>query len=270
VVIEDAGAGIDLVQSSVTFALAANVENLTLTGTAAINGTGNSVANRIVGNGADNVLNGGGGADSMAGGAGNDTYIADGADTITEPAGGGTDHVHASVTLTLGTNLENLTLTGTAAINGTGNTLANVLVGNSAANTLSGGHGNDTIHGSGGRDIIVGGVGNDSFTFAWTSDSAKSETASDVITDFVRGQDKLDLSAIDAFAGSETNDVFIWNGTSAFSNASAGEVRFQKFDNSGSFNDYTMVWIDNNDTAGVEMAVRLTGLFNLSASDFIL
>ena len=267
---EGAGGGTDHVHSSVTLTLGANLENLTLTGTAAINGTGNSAANRIVGNGADNVLNGGAGADSMAGGAGNDTYITDGGDTITEAAVGGTDHVHSSVTLTLGANLENLTLTGAGAINGTGNMLANALVGNRGANTLSGDGGNDTIHGGGGRDILAGGVGNDSFIFSWTSDSATAATTSDVITDFVWGRDKIDLRAIDAFAGSQTNDAFIWNETSTFNNASNGEVRFQKFDNSGRSNDYTMVWIDNDNDAAVEMAIRLTGLFDLSASDFIL
>ena len=59
-------------------------------------------------------------------------------------------------------------------------------------------------------------------------------------------------------------------GTAAFSSSTKGEVRFQKFDVTGTANDHTMVWIDNDADKGVEMAIRLTGLYNLSASDFVL
>ncbi len=77
------------------------------------------------------------------------------ADVTTENAGEGTDTVMSSVTRTLGSNLENLALTGTTAINGTGNTLANVLTGNSAANTLNGLAGNDTYDGGAGNDALT-------------------------------------------------------------------------------------------------------------------
>jgi trimeric autotransporter adhesin len=152
-VVEDAAAGIDLVQSSLSHALAANVENLTLTGTAAINGTGNALDNVLIGNAAANVLSGGEGNDSLDGGAGDDRLDGGtGADRLAgglgndtlcrgqcrgprgRGRGGGTDLIQSSLSYALGANVENLTLTGTAAINGTGNELNNVIIGNTAAN----------------------------------------------------------------------------------------------------------------------------------------
>ncbi len=164
VVTEAASAGTDRVESSVTYTLGANLENLVLTGTAAINGTGNTLVNALTGNAAANVLNGGAGADTMSGGLGDDIYVVDNvADVVTEAASAGTDRIDSSVTTTLGANVENLTLTGTTAINGTGNTLNNVITGNSGANVLSGGAGNDTISGGAGIDTMIGGTGNDIF-----------------------------------------------------------------------------------------------------------
>ena len=144
-VVEAAGAGTDTVQSGTTYTLTNNVENLTLTGTTAINATGNVLNNVLLGNSAANTLSGDAGADTLIGGAGDDTYVVDNTlDVVTEALNEGTDLIQSSITYTLGANVENLWLTGTAAINGTGNALNNVLTGNSAANTLAGGAGNDT------------------------------------------------------------------------------------------------------------------------------
>jgi trimeric autotransporter adhesin len=171
VVVENLNEGTDLVQSNVTYTLVANVENLTLTDTAAINGAGNSLNNVLTGNSAANILNGGTGSDTMLGGAGDDTYVVDNtADVVTENVGEGTDLVQASVTYALAANVENLKLTGTAAINGTGNALDNVLIGNSTINTLTGGAGNDTLDGGAGADNLIGGVGNDSYIVDNTGD----------------------------------------------------------------------------------------------------
>jgi Ca2+-binding RTX toxin-like protein len=171
VITEAASAGTDTVISTVSWTLATNLENLTLAGTANINGTGNTVANVIIGNEGNNVLSGGAGADTMVGGAGNDTYVVDVAtDVVTENLNEGIDLVQSGVTYTLGANVENLTLTGTTAINGTGNGLDNVLTGNSANNTLTGGAGNDWLDGAAGNDTMVGGTGDDTYVVNATGD----------------------------------------------------------------------------------------------------
>jgi len=179
--------GIDTIQSSVTFSLAAlpNIENLTLTSSAAINGTGNTLNNTLTGNSANNTLNGGegndmlngsAGIDILVGGLGNDTYQVDSTtDTITELANQGTDTIQSSVTYSVValTQVENLTLTGSSAINGTGNTANNTIIGNNANNILSG---------KAGKDTLTGGGGSDRFDYKTLTDSLLANL--DVITDF--------------------------------------------------------------------------------------
>ena len=323
------GSGTDTVQSSVTWTLGADLENLTLTGTAAINGTGNIANNVLTGNAAANTLigdagndtlnggagidtlqgglgndtlNGGAGADIMEGGLGNDTYVVDDiGDVTTELAGlgSGTDTVQSSVTRTLGINLENLTLTGLAAINGTGNLANNVLTGNAAANTLMGDAGNDTLNGGAGADIMdggtgadtlnggtgndtmaggdggdtlnggagtdtmTGGIGADVFDFNAIGDSVVG-AGRDIIIDFVRGTDIVNLAGIDANQGAGGNNTFAFIGTGAFT--AAGQLRYF-FDG---LTGQTVVEGNVNADLAADFQVALTGNHALIAGDFVL
>lgn len=194
VVIEYSNEGIDKVSSSVTYTLPLNVEDLTLTGAAAINGIGNDLSNKLIGNTAANQLNGGGGddilngitgADTMIGGLGFDSYVVDNVgDAIIENPGAGTDKVSSSVTYTLSANVENLTLTGTAAINGTGNAQANSITGNGANNQLNGGAGNDILNGGTGINTLTGGTNADIFRFTTANHT-------DTITDYSVFEDTI-------------------------------------------------------------------------------
>jgi trimeric autotransporter adhesin len=112
------------------------------------------------------VLDGGLGNDTLVGGVGNDTYVVNStADVVTELAGEGTDTIKSSVSLGLGGNFENLTLLGSADLNGMGNSLSNVLTGNAGSNQLVGDNGADTLDGGAGDDTLVGGAGADAYVF---------------------------------------------------------------------------------------------------------
>jgi Ca2+-binding RTX toxin-like protein len=166
--------------------------------------TGDGASNRLEGGSGDDTVIGGAGADSLLGGQGNDNYIVDDAgDSVTELALQGTDTVKASVSCTIGANVEDLILSGTAAIGGTGNGLGNTIAGNAAANILDGGSGNDrlignwgndTLVGGGGSDTLIGAMGNDSLTGGAGADRFKFVTVgerTDSIGDFASGADRI-------------------------------------------------------------------------------
>ena len=249
IVAEKLGEGIDTVQSSVGYVLGANLENLTLTGAAHINGTGNELANTIVGNAGDNLLDGGAGADTMSGGLGNDRYVLDNVgDVASERAGEGSDTVLAAFTYTLGANFENLTLTGTANINGTGNELDNVIVGNAGKNAIwggsgndviDGGQGNDRLDGQDGRDTLIGGDGDDSFNGGADSDVLIGGAGNDVFwagggDDRVLGDDGNDTifgdGGNDWIRGGRGDDIMVGGASNGLSAKGANTFAWERAD----------------------------------------
>lgn len=293
VLVENAGEGTDTVSSSINFTLGDNLENLTLAGASPLSGTGNALANILTGNDAANhlygldgkdtlyggagkdVLDGGLGNDTMRGGIGDDSYVVDSiSDRAIENAGEGTDTVMATATFTLGDNLENLTLTGSLAINGTGNALDNIITGSDAANRLFGLDGKDTLYGGGGKDVLdggagsdkmYGGAGNDLFVFKDGDFGGTGGATADRISDFSHAEsDRIDLRAVDANSanGSATHEAFTFIGTDGFHNV-AGELRYQEV------NGNTLVYGDTNGDGLADFAIRLDGSHVLTSGDFI-
>ena len=218
----------------------------------------------ITGSKSADLLDGYAGTDVMTGGGGDDIYIVDNlGDRAVERPMAGTDRVEASVSFSLGGQFsENLTLTGGNAINGTGNTLDNVILGNDAANKLKGGGGNDVLTGGAGRDTLTGGIGNDTFAFQAVSDSPVGK-AYDIIADFTAGQDRIDLSAIQAVAGVEGDQGFTFVGNAVL--AHAGDLHARVSGTS------TFLEGDVNGDGRADFQVLLKNVVNgLQASDFVL
>jgi Ca2+-binding RTX toxin-like protein/GH24 family phage-related lysozyme (muramidase) len=110
-IVEGRNEGYDTVISSTNYQLNQNIEELRLLEGYNIHGTGNALNNKIMGNSADNILDGITGADTLMGGLGNDTYYVDNAgDQVLENQNEGTDTVQTSISYTLADNLENLNL----------------------------------------------------------------------------------------------------------------------------------------------------------------
>jgi Ca2+-binding RTX toxin-like protein len=217
VVTELSGEGTDTVHATAaSYTLAANVEGLRFIGTGAFTGTGNALANtmiggagvdtlnggggndtlnglggndELIGDAGNDVLDGGGGIDAMAGGLGNDTYVVDdAADGVTELENQGTDGVRTALSsYTLGANVETLTFTGAGSFSGVGNGLANTIVGGAGSDTLQGEGGNDTLDGGAGVDTMTGGVGSDLY---------RVDDAGDVVTELAgEGTDTVHATA---------------------------------------------------------------------------
>lgn len=253
------GAGINGTGNELNNSIAGNFQNNVLKGGAGddtLGFRGNLINNFELGlvdlgDSGNDLLDGGIGNDSMAGGVGNDTYIVDSAgdvvieliDAIVDPEGtgfvfqGGIDTVRSSISYTLGNLVENLTLTGTTAINGTGNSLNNSITGNNSANVLDGQAGNDILLGQGGADVLRGGSGNDqllggrgndvltggegadSFIFDIGSAYNQSAIGKDIIKDFAVGVDQIVLDRT-TFGNIDKSDfTIVANDTVAATNA---------------------------------------------------
>jgi Ca2+-binding RTX toxin-like protein len=256
----------------------------TLTGTAAddiLDGTASG--DTIAGLAGDDMIDGGAGADKLVGGTGDDRFVVDdGGDVIAELLGEGFDTVESSIDHTLGANVERLTLVGSAALDGTGNALDNAIYGNEAANLLrgldgndnlfgrpgddrlEGGAGNDLLRGGSGRDVLVGGAGSDRFDWD-SSTEAGIGTWRDVVLDFTRGSDVIDLAGIDAKSGTDADDAFRFIGGDSF-NGIAGELRYRPYGTS----DGVLVQGDIDGDRIGDFSIRIDGVEVLQQGDFVL
>jgi Ca2+-binding RTX toxin-like protein len=187
--------------ASDVFDVVVSLQNLTRTGTSGADTLTGAAGNdnlsglagndSLIGRAGNDTLDGGTGNDTMLGGTGDDIYVVNvTTDVVTENAGEGMDIIQSAVTWTLGNNLENLTLTGTNAINGTGNTLNNTLLGNSGANVLSGAAGDDTYDGGAGNDTFTDSAAISNDTYLWGIGSGL-----DTLTDAGGSLDHIDLYA---------------------------------------------------------------------------
>lgn len=265
-IIELANQGIDIVKAELSWTLGEHLENLELQGSADINGTGNSAANKITGNAGHNILDGADGVDTLIGGAGNDTYIVDlilkgqGSkasialqDKIIEASNNGNDTLYLrgeidlsnAATLRLANNLENLDTsnTGLTRLNLTGNAADNIITGNDADNIIIGGVGADTM---------TGGAGNDIFRFLSLKDLGLGERQ-DVILDFTRGEDFLDFKALKGYS-------FV--GEQAFSG-----IKQLRYETDG--NALTLYGNASGDNQP-EFSLKLVGINSLSITDLTL
>lgn len=259
IVTEAGGGGIDTILTSRSRSLMnyTGIENMTLSGFFDISATGNQLANTLTGNSAANVLDGGLGADRMIGREGEDTYIIDNVlDVIVEGPSYGLMEIDTAKSSVLsldlkkyGPNVERALLTGSLNLNLTGSTGDNILIGNSGKNVITGGTGSDRLTGGDGADV---------FKYLSYQDSP-SWDGWDYITDFVRGADKLDLSAIDPDGSAAGDQSFTFAAAGQLGSPSVIIVGFE--DNSGTIDDRTTVY------AG-DLVIVLNGLIRLGASDF--
>jgi Ca2+-binding RTX toxin-like protein len=274
-VFEVAGEGTDTVRTALAgYTLGNNLENLTYTGSGDFSGTGNDLANAILGGTGNDVLDGGLGADSLAGGAGNDTliggsgaanelvggtgddtyFVSASGDSVVEAAGEGIDTVRTALSnYTLSANVEALAYTGAGNFTGTGNALANV---------ITGGGGNDALNGLGGADTLSGSAGADVFAFT----TALGGGNVDQVTDFQPGTDKIQLGgqAGEPFAALASGALAA--GSFVTGTAAAGADDYLIYNSTTG----SLLYDADGDGAGaaVQFATLSTGL-SLTAADFI-
>lgn len=232
-IVEETDGGTDTVATIIDYTMAANVENMRVKAQDLLV-AGNDLGNRIIGSsgtdtingmGGDDLIQGVDGDDEIRGGQGNDDLRGDGGDDK---------------------------LFGDA-----GN---DTLIGGLGNDTLYGGVGNDLLEAGAGSDTMTGGAGNDTFRFR--ADTIKTADI-DVILDFTRGQDKLDLRFIDAKIATSADDAFTLIGTNAF-HKKAGELRYTVK------NGIATVTGDVDGDGLADFTIQVHGVSALAASDFVL
>jgi Ca2+-binding RTX toxin-like protein len=266
---EAANAGHDLVRSTVSFVLAANVDDLELLGdsSADINGAGNATANKLTGTDGDNILDGKGGADTMTGGLGDDVYVQDSAgDLFAEEAGEGSDELRTNqVYSNILDNIEHYTFTGKVAVDFTADDEDNRITGTAKNDTLTGAAGDDSLNGGAGADSLLGGKGDDALDGGGGNDNIVGGEGNDAIdvaigSDTVRYTGVLDgLDTIDNFDGNKAGGQDVLNLDALFDAlgvAAADRVgRVQIVDNGSTVN--LSVDLDGNTGNGFELAVAV-------------
>jgi Ca2+-binding RTX toxin-like protein len=234
--------GSDTVFSSLSaYTLGANVESGRLLATGVASLTGNSLNNTLYAGAGNNVLNGSTGVDTASYVYADSAVNASLAVTTAQATGGsGADTLVA---------IENLT----------GSNYNDRLTGNAAANTLNGGGGSDILIGGTGKDVLTGGAGNDIFDFNALTETGLTSATWDIISDFTRGADKIDLLTLDANTATATNEAFhtVIGSTAAFS--AAGQLKFAG----------GVLYGNTDADSAAEFAIQITGISTLTTSDFI-
>jgi serralysin len=148
---------------------------------------------------------------------------------------------------------------------------ADIIQGGDDHDVILAGAGNNSIKGGRGQDNMAGGVNVDVFYFGEVADSGVTAPTRDVIVGFKHGVDKINLVGIDAVEGG-ANNAFVFNAAraSAASLVAAGHVAWYWEDNAGTANDRTIIKLNNDVDAAIDMTIQLNGLINLTAADFML
>jgi Ca2+-binding RTX toxin-like protein len=199
---------------------------------------GSQFNDNLTGTSYANVVNGFGGHDDITAGSGNDTVLG-GAGSDTIDAGGGNDVVDG------GLGLDNID-------------------GGDGADTIDGGDGADLLKAGTGQDRLTGGDEADIFAYLALAESAADINLADVIADYAAGEDAISLSVIDADSNVGGHQSFTFIGGAQFS--AAAQVRFQQ----SAAHDWTIVSLNVAGASDAEMRIKLDGLIDLTANDFLL
>ncbi len=201
------------------------------------NVNGSDFNDRIAGNSKANDLSGGFGSDYLQGGSGADVLEGE----------GNSDSLYG------GTGADQL-------LGGSGNDL---LSGGSGADKLSGNAGDDDLQGGLGADDMVGGLGADYFIFTSVDDSNEF-LGVDLVKDFVDDIDNFDLRAIDANENISGKQAFTFIGTSEFTGANRGELRYDAFSSA------SVIEADVNGDQLADITIDVAGIHDFVRRDFIL